>query len=98
VSECHNCQGHPFGFKQLLAGERQLLAMVMIWALKEASGAPMPVIVDTPPGRLDSDHRLSVVQNYFPRASHQVVLLATDAEVDDQIWPSWPRRFRGLTV
>jgi DNA sulfur modification protein DndD len=69
-----------------------------MWALKEASGAPMPVIVDTPLGRLDSDHRLSVVQNYFPRASHQVVLLATDAEVDDQIWPGWPRRFRGLTV
>jgi DNA sulfur modification protein DndD len=78
-------QGHPFGFKQLSAGERQLLAMATMWALKEASGAPMPVIVDTPLGRLDSDHRLSVVQNYFPRASHQVVLLATDAEVDDQL-------------
>lgn len=78
-------QGHPFGFKQLSAGERQLLAMATMWALKEASGAPMPVIVDTPLGRLDSDHRLSVVQNYFPRASHQVVLLATDTEVDDQM-------------
>jgi DNA sulfur modification protein DndD len=78
-------QGHPFGFKQLSAGERQLLAMATMWALKEVSGAPMPVIVDTPLGRLDSDHRLSVVQNYFPRASHQVVLLATDAEVDDQL-------------
>ena len=78
-------QRHPFGFKQLSAGERQLLAMATMWALKEASGAPMPVIVDTPLGRLDSDHRLSVVQSYFPRASHQVVLLATDAEVDDQM-------------
>ena len=78
-------QGHPFGFKQLSAGERQLLAMATMWALKEASGAPMPVIVDTPLGRLDSDHRLSVVQNYFPRASHQVVLLATDTEVNDQM-------------
>jgi DNA sulfur modification protein DndD len=45
----------------------------------------MPVIIDTPLGRLDSDHRLSVVQNYFPRASHQVILLATDAEVDGQM-------------
>jgi DNA sulfur modification protein DndD len=78
-------QGHPSGFKQLSAGERQLLAMATMWALKEVSGAPMPVIVDTPLGRLDSDHRLSVIQNYFPRASHQIVLLATDAEVNDQI-------------
>ena len=78
-------QEQPFEFKQLSAGERQLLAMATMWALKEASGVPMPVIIDTPLGRLDSDHRLSVVQNYFPRASHQVVLLATDAEVDDQM-------------
>ena len=78
-------QGHSFGFKQLSAGERQLLAMATMWALKEVSGAPMPVIVDTPLGRLDSDHRLSLVQSYFPRASHQVVLLATDTEVDDQV-------------
>jgi len=78
-------QEQPFEFKQLSAGERQLLAMATMWALKEASGVPMPVIIDTPLGRLDSDHRLSVVQNYFPRASHQVILLATDAEVDDQM-------------
>jgi len=78
-------QEQPFEFKRLSAGERQLLAMATMWALKEASGVPMPVIIDTPLGRLDSDHRLSVVQNYFPRASHQVVLLATDAEVDGQM-------------
>ena len=78
-------QEQPFEFKQLSAGERQLLAMATMWALKEVSGVPMPVIIDTPLGRLDSDHRLSVVQNYFPRASHQVILLATDAEVDDQM-------------
>jgi len=77
--------GYSFDFKQLSAGERQLLAMATMWALKEVSGAPMPVIVDTPLGRLDSDHRSSVVQNYFPRVSHQVILLATDAEVDDEV-------------
>ena len=91
-------RGYPFDFKQLSAGERQLLAMATMWALKEVSGAPMPVIVDTPLGRLDSEHRLSVVQNYFPRASHQVVLLATDVEVDDQLltWlaPAVSRAYR----
>ncbi len=45
----------------------------------------MPVIVDTPLGRLDSDHRLSTVQRYFPQVSHQVILLATDTEVDEQM-------------
>ena len=45
----------------------------------------MPVIVDTPLGRLDSDHRSSMVQSYFPQVSHQVILLATDTEVDERM-------------
>jgi DNA sulfur modification protein DndD len=80
-------QQQPFELEQLSAGERQLLALAIMWALREVSGVPMPVIVDTPLGRLDSDHRLSMVQNYFPRVSHQVILLVTDTEVDDQVLP-----------
>src|SRR5690606_32167011 len=49
---------------------------------REVSGIPLPIIVDTPLGRLDSDHRLSMLQTFFPQASHQVILLATDTEVD----------------
>jgi DNA sulfur modification protein DndD len=75
----------PFERSQLSAGEKQILAMATIWALREVSRIPMPVIIDTPLGRLDSDHRLSMVQDYFPRASHQVVLLATDTEIDSQM-------------
>ncbi len=78
-------QKHRFKFKQLSAGERQLLAMAIMWALKEISNVPMPVIVDTPLGRLDSSHRSSVIQNYLPYAGHQVILLATDTEIDDQM-------------
>jgi DNA sulfur modification protein DndD len=77
-------QQQPFTQKQLSAGEKQLLAVAIMWALREVSRVPMPVIIDTPLGRLDSDHRLSMVQRYFPQASHQVILLATDTEVDEQ--------------
>ena len=45
----------------------------------------MPVIIDTPLGRLDDDHRSTMIQTYLPRASHQVMLLATDAEVDEEV-------------
>ncbi len=78
-------QQRAFGLDQLSAGERQLFAMAIMWALREVSGVPMPVIVDTPLGRLDSDHRSSMVQSYFPQVSHQVILLATDTEVDEQM-------------
>ena len=70
---------------ELSKGEQQLFAIATIWALREVSGVPMPVIIDTPLGRLDNDHRSSMIRTYLPRASHQVMLLATDAEVDERI-------------
>jgi DNA sulfur modification protein DndD len=32
--------------------------------------------------RLDAAHRQHLVERYFPSASHQVVVLSTDTEVD----------------
>jgi DNA sulfur modification protein DndD len=76
-----------FERNQLSAGEKQLLAVAMMWALREVSGLPLPVIIDTPLGRLDSMHREIMVNHYFPRVSHQVILLATDTEIDRQTLP-----------
>ena len=66
----------------LSAGERQLLAVAILWALAKASNKLSPTIIDTPLGRLDSKHRLNLVKKYFPNASHQVILLSTDEEIN----------------
>ena len=69
---------------QLSAGEKQIYAISMLWALARTSGRPLPMIVDTPLARLDSDHRKLLVQEYFPRASHQMIILSTDTEVEEK--------------
>lgn len=67
---------------QLSLGEKQIYAIAMLWALARASGKPLPFIIDTPLGRLDSGHRLNLVQSFFPFASHQVIVFSTDTEID----------------
>ena len=75
---------HELSPERLSAGERQLLAVSIIGALMRASGRSLPVVIDTPLGRLDSVHRDRLVEHYFPYAGHQVILLSTDEEIDQR--------------
>ena len=77
----HDKQGSVMK-SQLSTGEKQILAVAILWGLAQSSGYKLPVIIDTPLGRLDSSHRANIVTRYLPYASHQVIVLSTDEEVD----------------
>lgn len=74
-------QGQQIPKHRLSAGEKQLLAIALLWGLARTSGRSLPVAIDTPLGRLDSSHRQHLVDRYFPHASHQVLLFSTDTEI-----------------
>lgn len=69
---------------QLSEGEKQIFAISLLWGLSRASARPLPTIIDTPMGRLDERHRDKLVNRYFPNASHQVIVLSTDTEIDER--------------
>jgi DNA sulfur modification protein DndD len=79
-------QGRETPKKRLSAGEKQIYAIAMLEALAKASGRSLPIIIDTPLGRLDSKHRTKLIESYIPSASHQVMVLSTDTEVDENFY------------
>ncbi|MBV5330004.1 MAG: DNA sulfur modification protein DndD [Chlorobium sp.] len=77
----YTINGHEVLPERLSAAERQLLATALLWGICQAAGKPLPTIIDTPMGRLDTSHRTNLIENYFPNASHQVLLLSTNEEI-----------------
>ena len=67
---------------QLSAGEKQMFAISILWGLAISSGYKLPVIIDTPMARLDSEHRSNFINKYLPNASSQVIVLSTDEEIN----------------
>lgn len=78
-------EGRVLPKSSLSAGEKQIYAIALLWALARTSGRPLPMIIDTPLARLDSEHRARLAERYFPAASHQVILLSTDTEIDGEL-------------
>ncbi|MCG9753044.1 DNA sulfur modification protein DndD [Vibrio brasiliensis] len=76
-----SASGEALSPSRLSAGERQLLAIAILWGLSEASGKELPTVIDTPLGRLDGQHRTLLIESYFPYAANQVLLLSTDEEI-----------------
>jgi len=62
------------------AGEKQIYSMTLLWSLAKLSNKTMPLIIDTPLGRLDSIHRKNLTHEFFLKASKQIIVFSTDTE------------------
>ncbi|MEX3623293.1 DNA sulfur modification protein DndD [Viridibacillus arvi] len=66
------------------AGEMQMITSALIWALTKASDLKLPIVIDTPLGRLDSIHRKHLINYYYKELSEQVIILSTDSEITSE--------------
>ena len=67
----------------LSAGEKQIFTQALFSAVAAVSERDFPLVVDTPLGRLDDQHRVNVLKHLAAR-SGQVILISTDTEVVNQ--------------
>lgn len=87
--------GHEIKKSGLSAGEKEVFAVSLLWGLAQTSQLKLPIIIDTPLSRLDSAHRDNIVNNYFPNAGEQVIILSTDTEIDKDYYRSLKPRLSG---
>jgi DNA sulfur modification protein DndD len=80
----HGKSGETIPMSSLSAGMKQLCATALLWALKEAADRQLPVVIDTPLGRIDKRHQDNLLEKYYPNAGPQVILLPTDSELDER--------------
>jgi DNA sulfur modification protein DndD len=88
--------------RNVLMGPQELiphlsLLVPTLFSTNRAQSFFVDGIIDTPMGRLDSEHRNQLVERYFPHASHQVIILSTDTEIEanyfEQLQPSVARAY-----
>lgn len=70
----------------LSAGQRQVLALSFIAALNSISGFNLPIIIDTPLGRISKETRANIAEK-LPSflKDKQVILLVTDEEYTNEV-------------
>jgi DNA sulfur modification protein DndD len=76
--------GHAIPKDLLSAGEKEIFAVSLLWGLTLTSGRQLPFIIDTPLGRLDSEHRGNLVMDFFQHAGEQMIIFSTDTEIDKE--------------
>jgi DNA sulfur modification protein DndD len=63
------------------AGAEQVVALSLIAGLNRCTGKDAPVVMDTPFGRLDTEHGKNIL-DFLPTLAAQVVLLVQPRELD----------------
>jgi DNA sulfur modification protein DndD len=78
--------GNKYALEELSEGEKEIFVLSLIWAVSMSAVQELPMVVDTPLGRLDSVHRKHIAERFLPAANRQTIILSTDTEVDHRVY------------
>lgn len=67
--------------RDLSATEKQHVGLSLLYALRRQAQTAFPVVVDTPTSRMDKRHKGYSVTQFYPKLSHQVIVLATSDDL-----------------
>lgn len=70
----------------LSAGEKELLVLALIWGTIHSSKKQLPFVFDTLLGRLDLEHKASVINKLIPKFGDQIIILSTNSEITEDLY------------
>ena len=68
-------------------GEKGILMYSVVYALIGLSKSKLPVIIDSPLGRMDSIHVKNLISKLYPKIGSQVIILSHDREITKEVEP-----------
>ena len=78
--------GESIKKESISAGEKEVYALSVLWGLAKISDKKMPMIIDSPLAKLDSSHVNKIIDNFFPNAAENVIILSHDREIDETLY------------
>lgn len=67
--------------KDISTWEKSIFSISLIRWLSKTSNLELPIVIDAPLSVLDKDHTENILKDYFPSASHQVIILTKDKDM-----------------
>jgi len=77
----YDINGNAMDILSSSSGQKQIIATALIWGISEYIAEDIPMIIDTPLGRLDEKNQSLILNKFYPEVSKQVIILPTPSEL-----------------
>lgn len=77
----YDVNGNAMDILSSSSGQKQIIATALIWGISEYIAEDIPMIIDTPLGRLDEKNQSLILNEFYPNVSKQVIILPTPSEL-----------------